>query len=245
METTKYSVVISQPMYFPWPGMLEQIALADRFVFYSDVQFARGFYNRVQVKTSAGIVWMTVPLAEQHRGQLISEVKVDYRKNWQAKHLNLLKESFRQSPYAKDALALCENVWSARHLTLGDLAKCSMRVLSDYFDLSSSTHFYDSAQMDIFGKSTQRLIDLSSALNAKTYITGHGAANYLNHEAFEQAGIDVAYMQYQCKPYSQAWGTFTPYVTSLDLVANLGKAGRELLCSEYINWRAFLYERTR
>lgn len=245
METTTCKVVISQPMYFPWPGMLEQIHLADRFVFYSDVQFARGFYNRVKVKTNAGCVWMTVPLAEQHRGQLISEVKVDYRKNWQSDHLNLLKESFRKSPFAEDAIALCEHVWSARHLTLGELAKSSMQVLSDYFDLTASTHFCDSAQTGISGKSTQRLIDLAGSFNAKTYITGHGAAKYMNHEDFEKAGIDVVYMKYQCRPYPQPWGAFTPFVTSLDLVANAGKSGRELLCSGYISWRQFLHERTR
>ena len=35
------NVVISQSMYFPWVGMLEQIRLADVFVFYDDVQFSK------------------------------------------------------------------------------------------------------------------------------------------------------------------------------------------------------------
>ena len=43
-------LVISQPMYFPRVGMLEQIRLADHFVYYDDVQFSRGgFSNRVQL----------------------------------------------------------------------------------------------------------------------------------------------------------------------------------------------------
>ncbi len=56
-------VVISQPMLFPWVGMLEQVRLADRYVDYSDVQFSRGsFVNRVQVKTCTGPRWITAPL---------------------------------------------------------------------------------------------------------------------------------------------------------------------------------------
>ena len=48
-------VVISQPMLFPWVGMLEQIMLADVFVHYADVQFSKGsFTNRVQIKDSTG-----------------------------------------------------------------------------------------------------------------------------------------------------------------------------------------------
>ena len=45
------TVVISQPMYFPWVGMLEQMALADVWVHLDDAQFSKGgFFNRVQIK---------------------------------------------------------------------------------------------------------------------------------------------------------------------------------------------------
>ena len=46
-------VVISQSMFFPWVGFLEQLKLADVYVFYDDVQFSKGsFTNRVRVKAS-------------------------------------------------------------------------------------------------------------------------------------------------------------------------------------------------
>ena len=35
MDTTG-TLVVSQPMYFPWVGMLEQIRLCDTYVFYDD-----------------------------------------------------------------------------------------------------------------------------------------------------------------------------------------------------------------
>ncbi|MBC8123824.1 MAG: WbqC family protein, partial [Gemmatimonadaceae bacterium] len=57
------TVVISQPMLFPWIGMFEQICLADVYVHYDDVQFSKGsFSNRVQVKSASGSKWITVPL---------------------------------------------------------------------------------------------------------------------------------------------------------------------------------------
>ena len=56
-------VVISQSMFFPWVGFLEQLKLADVYVFYDDVQFSKGgFTNRAQVKANDGVKWMTVPL---------------------------------------------------------------------------------------------------------------------------------------------------------------------------------------
>ena len=68
------TVAISQPMYFPWAGMLEQMRLADVWVHLDDAQFSKGgFFNRVQIKTDQGTPWLTVPLAESKLGQQLIE----------------------------------------------------------------------------------------------------------------------------------------------------------------------------
>ena len=65
--------MISQPMYFPWVGMLEQMRLADVFVHLDDAQYSKGgFLNRVQVKTQQGSSWITVPLEESKLGNNIN-----------------------------------------------------------------------------------------------------------------------------------------------------------------------------
>ena len=60
-------VVISQPMYFPWLGQINQALLADVFVFYSDVQFARGVSNRVQLLIDGKQEFITVPTVGSKR----------------------------------------------------------------------------------------------------------------------------------------------------------------------------------
>ena len=63
-------VVISQPMFFPWVGFLEQMRLADVYVHYDDVQFSKGsFTNRVQIKTPEGFIWLTAPLRNLRAGR--------------------------------------------------------------------------------------------------------------------------------------------------------------------------------
>ncbi|SVE18770.1 uncharacterized protein METZ01_LOCUS471624, partial [marine metagenome] len=80
-------VVISQPMYFPWVGMLEQMRLADVFVYLDDAQFSKGgFFNRVQVKTEQGTPWLTVPLAENKLGQALNQSRLATH-DWHRKHL--------------------------------------------------------------------------------------------------------------------------------------------------------------
>lgn len=233
-------VVISQPMYFPWIGILEQVRLADVFVFYDDVQFTKGFFNRVQIKTINGIRWMTIPLRDHHRGQCINELEVDERIDWRSQHRDILRQAYLKSPFRDEALALVDDVFSLNSCMLADISRASILALANYFSLTEGTKFINSADIGVSGASSQRLRDLCLALKADVYITGHGAKNYLDHEMFEQSKIKVEYMEYRCKPYLQQHGEYTPYVTALDLVANCGNKGLDYIRSESVYWRRFL-----
>jgi len=227
-------------MYFPWVGLLEQMRLADVFVHYDDVQFARGFYNRVQVKTSQGSQWITVPLRDHHRGQHIDQVIIDDRIDWRSQHRDILRQAYLKSPFCGDMLALVDRVYAMPATTLADVSRASLMALADYFGLVGKRSFVDSMSLGIGGASSQRLLDIVLAVQGNIYITGHGARNYLDHQLFEQSGIAVQYMQYRCIPYPQLHGDFTPYVTALDLVANCGKDGARVIQSESINWKEFM-----
>lgn len=233
-------IVISQSMYFPWVGLLEQVRLADVFVHYDDVQYARGFINRVQVKTASGMKWMTVPLRDFHRGQRIDEVVIDDRTDWRRQHRDTLRQAYFGAPFRDEMLALVDDVFSRDVQTLADVSRESILALARYFGLTEATHFCLSSALGVGGSSSQRLHDLCVVTGAKTYITGHGARNYLDHKLFDQSGIQVNYMNYRMVPYAQLHGEFTPYVTSLDLVANCGRDGGNVICSEAIFWKDFL-----
>jgi hypothetical protein len=234
-------LVISQPMLFPWVGLLEQMRLADIFVYYDDVQFSKGgFVNRVQLKLPEGIRWMTLPIKELHLGQRINELLPHNGRDWRRQHLDLLARSFAASPFRNDALGLVEHVYAGEYTNLGGLSRASMIALADYFGLISGRRFVCIDELGVNGSGTDRVLEVVKRLEGKTYITGHGAARYLNHEKFEKSGISVEYMNYLYIPYPQTNGPFTPYVSALDLVANLGRAGIEVIASNTKPWREFL-----
>jgi len=228
-------------MYFPWVGLLEQIRLADVFVHYDDVQFARGFYNRVQVKTPHGSKWMTVPLRNHHRGQRIDEVLINDETDWRRKHRELLKHVYAKATFRDEMLSIVDRVFNRPAKTLADISRSSIVALSDYFGLTRKRLFVQSSQLDVPGKSSQRLHDIVVKLGGTIYITGHGARNYLDHEMFERSGITVEYMNYRCIPYPQLHGQFTPNVTALDLIANCGAAGRDVIQSTTVHWRELIH----
>lgn len=235
-------LVVSQPMYFPWIGMLEQVRCSDIFVHYDDVQFSRGgFCNRVQIKTQQGIRWLTVPLPGQKLGQNINEVLLDKTANWQRSHIEQLKQAYAAAPFKRDMLDVVDSVFSLPNKTLADLTQASMEALIRYFPgLGENTRILKSSALNIPGTSTQRLIELCNALDVSKYVTGHGARNYLDHEAFEEIGVSVFYMDYALNPYPQLHGEFTPYVSALDLIANRGPSGAAEIGSQTCPWREFL-----
>ena len=235
-------VVISQSMYFPWVGLLEQVRLADIFVHYDDVQFTRGFYSRVQVKTRQGSRWMSVPLRDQHRGQHIDEVLVDDRVDWRSQHREILRQNYMNAPYRDEMLALVDRVFNKPATILAEVSRMSILALAEYFGLSETRRFVCSNTLGVRGSGSQRLHNIILTLRGDVYITGHGARNYLDHELFESSGIDVRYMQYRCISYPQQYGAFTPYVTGLDLVANCGQDGINVIQSGTTNWKEPLNE---
>lgn len=239
------TVVISQPMLFPWVGLLEQVRQADVWVHYDDVQFSKGsFTNRVQLKVPGGTDWMTIPLANRRLGARIDELLVDERKPWRRAHLDKLAQLYAGAPHLDDALSLVRRVYSLKTDRLVDVVIASFHALVDYFDLAQGRRFVMSADVGVGGSGSTRVLELVRRFDGGRYVTGHGASNYLEHELFERSGVRVEYLDYQLRPYPQLHGTFTPFVSGLDLVANVGRAGRSLIASGTVSWREF-HERRR
>ena len=228
-------------MFFPWAGLFEQIRLADVFVYYDDVQFSKGsFENRVQIKTAAGSKWLTVPVRHDRLSQTLLETQLDDGRDWRNSHLAFLRQQFREAPFAADALSIVENVYGNSFASLADLCIAGMDAVCSYFGLSDPLQFKRSSRLGIPGRSSQRVLDIVQTFEGARYVTGHGAKNYLDHEAFEGAGVRVEYMDYAMRPYPQLFGAFTASVSILDLIANKGPAGGECLSPKTIYWKDFM-----
>lgn len=230
------NVVISQPMYFPWCGLINQIKLSDIFVHYDDVQLSKGFYNRVQVKRENKLDYITVPIKNKKQKLFINEAEIYYEDDWVSGHRKILENSFKFSDYKNDALEIFDKVHEKPFQSLSELGIKSIMEVADYFGLLEGREFIRSSELNVPGQGSQRLLDIAKKVNCTKYITGHGALNYLDHEIFERENIEVRYMLYRIKKYEQSYGNFTPYLTSLDAIANLGKKSLSILESSSVNW---------
>lgn len=215
-------VVISQPMYFPWLGQLNQALLADVFVFYSDIQFARGFINRVQLLIGDIQQFITVPTVGSKRS-LINQLVPDSSQDWQQRHSAKLYQSLGNSLYWDIANSLFAEVVNSSHDNLAALSSQSViRICKEVFPHKCPL-FYDSTQFPRVSSSTQALVDICKELGASHYLTGLGAKNYIDQQLFINEGIELEFIDYHIGHYSQnVSNCFTPYVSSLDAIARIG-----------------------
>jgi len=232
--------VILQPMYLPWPGVFEQIRLADIFVHYDDVQLPQGrsFVSRVQIKLAEGTQWLTVPLQRNSRKGLIKDVLIDDTNDWRHDHLINIQRSFKGLPYYQDVINLINQIFSLKTNSLCELNCYAIEIISKYLTLE--TEFSYSSSFHTTEHSSEKLLAILYKLSANKYITGHGAQNYLNYDLFEEKNIAVNFMNYNILPYNQKFGEFTYYVTILDLISHKGKNALNHLKSNYIYWRKFI-----
>src|SRR4051794_35193182 len=95
------TLVVSQPMFFPWLGLFEQARLADVFVHYDDVQLPQGgsFITRVQLGPPGGVRWLTVPIDRRRSGKLLNDVLMCAADTWRDVHLRKIRHAYAMRPF--------------------------------------------------------------------------------------------------------------------------------------------------
>jgi hypothetical protein len=235
------NIVINQPCYLPWRGYFALIKRADIFVFYDDVQLPQGrsFQTRVQIKTRHGTKWLTVPIKRSGRiSREILETQIHDENEWCRRHYAILKDSLSSTPYWHLYDPLVKGWFDHKWSRLADLTiKTTVDITNS---LNIKTRFLKSSELGIKGGKTERLVDICKYLGATRYISPQGSVKYMRHELFEDIGVEVEYLDYDNTPYPQAFGPFDPFVTILDLLANVGPDADNHINSKTIPWKKMI-----
>jgi hypothetical protein len=219
------NVVILQPSYLPWRGYFDQIAKADLFIFYDDVQYDKhGWRNRNQIKTAQGKQWITIPVHSGGvtQGVPIKDVRIDWARPWAKNHWKALTFAYNKAPYFQRYAALLEAFYQRQDTYLADFTIDLTVALAREMG-NSHTRFMRSSELPgIDGQKTGRLIQILSAVGATHYISGPSARDYIEQDLFDAAGISLEYIRYDYREYPQLYPPFDMQVSILDLLFMTG-----------------------
>lgn len=222
--TSHQKVLITQSNYIPWKGYFDAINMADVVVLYDEMQYTkRDWRNRNKIKTANGSKWLSVPVQVKGKYfQKINETIVSDQK-WRLKHWNSLRFSYGKAPYwglYKDELEAFYRDETTS--SLSDLNRQFLELINKW--LGINTPLYWSREFDLTGGKTEKLVNICQELKATHYISGPAAKAYMDTILFEEAGIELIWMDYSGYPvYEQLHGDFEHGVSVLDLLFTKGE----------------------
>jgi hypothetical protein len=236
-------------MLMPWRGMFEQVRLCEHFVFYDDVQLplgggrGRSFITRVQIKTSKGVDWLSIPVLRSGKGeQLINEASF-LNLDWKREHLGKIEQAYRASPYFDLIYAsIIKPIYQLETESLSEFCINSMKKIWGALGFSPRTYLSSELGVSRELNASARVLEICKRLGADHYISGLGAMNYIDYSIFEKSDVQIKYMDYQFQPYPQMHGLFTPFVSIIDMLCNIGTvATTEQLTSKAVYWKDWPY----
>lgn len=218
---TKMTVAIHQPNYFPYYGYFHKIKSSDIFVFLDNVKFStESFTNRNQIKTSAGVKWLTVPIVRKDISKtVIKDVKISNVENWCKSHLEIIYDSYRDSKHFQSYKNVIKSVYDKRWDNLCELNIYITERLCKVLDIN--TKFIRASSLNVSEKKAGLICEICEELGADIYFSGISGRNYNDEQRFKEHDIEVIYQSFEHPIYQQLHGNFIENLSILDIFFNM------------------------
>jgi hypothetical protein len=222
------TVVILQSSYIPWKGFFDLISRCDEFVLFDDTQFTRrDWRSRNRIKTANGPQWLTISVESKGKyEQLINQVKVA-DSAWAQTHWQSIRHAYAKAPHFAAQEGWVRGLYEAagKEPMLSRINELFIREISAFLGLG--TTFTWSQDYPGVSRRTERLVEICRQAGATDYLSGPSARAYIEPRLFEEAGIELHYIDYQgYAEYPQLHGPFVHEVSMLDAIFNLGADAR-------------------
>lgn len=200
------------------------IHMVDEFILYDDMQYTkRDWRNRNLIKTKDGLKWLTIPVEVKGKYfQKIKDTKVSNR-SWPHDHWRSIAQNYAAAPYFKTYQELFHKTYDEckNEEYLSSINFKFLQVISGL--LGIKTKISSSMDYQLVDGKTERLVGLCKTVGADSYLSGPAAKDYIVDRLFQEAGIQLQYMDYSgYSPYTQLFGPFEHGVSILDLIFNEG-----------------------
>ena len=227
-----------QPNLFPWVGYFHKVVNCTHFVTLVCAQFEKGgFQNRTRIRTADGWQWLTVPVLTKGKSpQMISEVQINNAASWRAKHLRSLEQHYRKAKYFEEYWPAYEKLYSDDWHYLSAFNQAGIMLMLRQLGVSGmDTRFHTDWEFPLEGDSTAKILSICKCLRADSYLSGQSGEKYMDLERFDNTNISFSIQVVDETVRDQVYYPFEPFMSTLDLIFNLGPWARAYLrtCGDF------------
>jgi hypothetical protein len=198
-------VAIHQPAYLPWFGLLEKIALCDRFVVLDTVQYnARAFQHRTLYSTGRGAKYLSLSVTSkghQVDGRVIGDIELADR-GVPARHFETLRHRYGKRPGWPAVAPELERILMAPPQRLIDIDLALLHLTLRHFRID--TEILLASALAGSGSKSALMLSLTRAAGGSIYLSGSGASSYHDHAVFAGAGVSVLWQAFEHPRYRQS-----------------------------------------
>jgi hypothetical protein len=183
-----------QPYFFPYAGYFRLLAQADEFVILDSVQHPRrGRVHRTEIPGPAGeLEWLTLPLARQPRDTLIADLT--FARGARATFDQRLG---RRSWIASASGPAAGPVRDYLYLGLDnvvDYLEAGLRLCAHLLDIEVVFTRSSAIDVDPSLRGQQRILAISTALEATEYLNAPGGRDLYDAEPFARANVTLRFL---------------------------------------------------
>ena len=233
-------VAAHQPNYLPWLGFMDKLRRADKFLILDHVQFERqNFQNRTKIRMEDEWKWVTVPVVQKSRDELILDKLVANEKDgkfrWGRKQFATLEQVYRGTPYFHLYASALRGIFDAEWEKLIDLNLALLQFCMAALEIRTPL-VRTSTMGPLAGQKSELVLNMCKAAGATVYLSGDGASkHYLDIPAFTAAGIEVRFQDFKHPDYPQGARKTVHGLSVLDLLFNCGPASKNVLAGQGID----------
>jgi hypothetical protein len=143
----------------------------------------------------------------------------DEAQPWREKILRTLEHNYRRSAAFDVTFPLIEELVRNPEPRVAAYNDANARRLLDVLGLEAQ--LVRSSALPTEGHGTERLIELTRAVGGSVYMSGDGAAGYLDDRAFAGSGVELRFQEYLHPRYDQG----RPFVAGLSVVDAVFRCG--------------------
>jgi hypothetical protein len=210
---------IMQPYFFPYIGYFQLMAAVDVFVFHDDVQYIKaGWVNRNRLLGENGPLWWSMPVVKADHTLSICDRHYQCSDKQVKSMLNQVDGLYRGAPQYRQTREILAGYF---HQVPSQVSQFNAAHLQDIARRCGiPCRFLVSSEMakDNSLKGQDRVIDICRRLGATRYINPIGGLALYEGATFDQAGIDLQFLQSRATSYPQFNNDHVPFLSIVDVM---------------------------
>jgi hypothetical protein len=211
-------LVAHQPTYAPYLGLLHKAARADVFVVQDDLRYVKDeVSNRNRVRQGDGWRWLTIPVHKDNSSTYATVTAADA--SWPETHRRLLTHAYGRAPHFNRFEEFHERNATNRLDALSVINVAVLRWLIGLFEIEADLVVESALTLPPFNDPNDRLITLAAKHDCDRYLSGSGGHAYVDEAQWTEAGVELAWSDYEPREYDRGGLPWIPNLSALDAVA--------------------------